>query len=183
VSAAAALFYGLVAGLLGLAIGLPLVRRSRRETALARWARGAYGLLTGGDDFGRLGREEAQGLLEAPWGIEDAAQLRDAVAGLERTESGNEAWDLVRAIVLARLGAAAGYLDEQESWEIVARAAARLQGSYGSWAALGEAYAEGRSAWLRGQGISQPAHHSPVERNIEALRARVWPRVAFRGRS
>lgn len=154
--------------------------KSSGRSPLERWARGAYGLLTGGQDFGELGEQEARGLLESPWGVENAAQLRATIERLEDGDSDELAWDLIRVILLARLGAAAGYLEPATSWEAVRRVGARLQAGYPDWEELGRAYARGRSAWLSGRGIEEPSDHALVDRNMDVLSRRIWPRVEYR---
>jgi hypothetical protein len=161
---------------------VPLLVRARAgaRAPVERWARGAYGLLTGGQDFGELGREEAQGLLESPWGVEDARALHSTIEALEAADSDELAWDLIRVILLARLGAAAGYLDAATSWAVVSRVGARLQTHYPDWDALGRAYARGRGTWLTARGIDEPSNHALVERNMQVLTRQVWARVEYR---
>lgn len=57
------------------------------------------------------------------------------------------AWDLVRAIMLLRSGAAVGYVDEQLAGDTMLLAAERLQQAYGSWQELGQHYELGRWHW------------------------------------
>ena len=175
------LVYALVAGVAVVAVGVPVAFRVQNRSAspVVRWARGAYGLLTGGDDFGELGEDEAQALLESPWGVHDSRALEREINRLEARDSGNEAWDLIRVMLLARLGYSAGYVDESASWQAVTRVALRLQAAYGGWHQLGEAYARGRSEWLSAQGIEERSNHDLVERNIKVLAVRVWPKIEF----
>lgn len=176
------LVYALVAGVAVVAVGVPVAFRVQNRSAspIARWARGAYGLLTGGDDFGELGEDEAQALLESPWGVHDARALEREINRLEAGDTDNEAWDLIRVILLARLGYSAGYVDESASWQTVTRVALRLQASYEGWRPLGEAYARGRSEWLSSRGIDERSNHDLVERNMQVLAVKVWPKIEFR---
>lgn len=60
---------------------------------------------------------------------------------------GVAAWDYGRYVFLCRRGYLLGYLTEDEAWERIMPAARALQGSYGSWAELGDGYLTGRAFW------------------------------------
>jgi hypothetical protein len=59
------------------------------------------------------------------------------------------AFDFCRYVSLCRQGYLCGYLSEEEAWERIMPAAAKLQGTYGSWAEVGENYLIGREFWSR----------------------------------
>ena len=56
-------------------------------------------------------------------------------------------WDYSRYIALCRWGYASGYLDEDEAWSHIIRAARLLQATFVSWKELGENYLVGREFW------------------------------------
>jgi hypothetical protein len=60
------------------------------------------------------------------------------------------AWDFGRVINVARYGFSAGYLPEDEAWEIVLDAARVLQQEYDSWKELSDNYLLGFSYWQDG---------------------------------
>jgi len=68
-------------------------------------------------------------------------------------ESARIGWNYPQAINLARLGYGAGYLQEDEAWNVITPAAERLQKTFSSWQELGAYYV---SAWIKwhwsGQG-------------------------------
>src|SRR4051812_16568100 len=57
-------------------------------------------------------------------------------------------WNYTRAVNLARWGYAASYLQEQQAWEIIMPAAARLQHTFSSWQELGQTYLAARTKWF-----------------------------------
>jgi hypothetical protein len=57
------------------------------------------------------------------------------------------AWDYGRYVALCGWGYVTGYLSENEAWSKIMPAARLLQGSFDSWAALGENYVVGREFW------------------------------------
>lgn len=98
------------------------------------------------------------------WGVETREELQDRLEVLEVTGHraalrgvlGHEplAWDLVRAINLARWGHGAGLLSEEEAWGFVLRAAGGLRRRYRSWAELGGDYVLAHDLWA---GEADPA--------------------------
>ena len=98
------------------------------------------------------------------WGVETREELQDRLEVLETTGHraalrgvlGHEplAWDLVRAINLARWGYGAGLLGEEETWGFVLRAAGGLRRRYRSWAELGGDYVLAHDLWA---GEADPA--------------------------
>ncbi len=57
------------------------------------------------------------------------------------------AWDYSRYIALCGWGYIAGYLTEQEAWNLIMPAAILLQQSFDSWKELGKNYLIGREFW------------------------------------
>lgn len=62
-------------------------------------------------------------------------------------ERGILAWDLGRAICLCRWGYAAGYISEDEAFNLMLPAAMRIQKNYSSWNEFVETYFLGRRFW------------------------------------
>lgn len=169
----------MLAGLGALTLAAALVlalRRLRGEPPLARWARGAYGLLTGGPDPGALSRGEALGRLADVWGLQGRP---DALAALAAAEAEVSGFAGVRLIVLARLAVAAGWLAPDDAWARIARVARRLQSAYPDWPALAADVESGLRTWLESQATLR--HDAPPVADSAARLAReVWPKVAFR---
>ncbi len=57
------------------------------------------------------------------------------------------AWDFNRYVALCGWGYAAGYVTEQEAWELIMPAARVLQQTFDSWEELGENHIVGRRYW------------------------------------
>ena len=148
---------------------------------LKRWARGVYALLSP-QDYGRLPQGGAQMILRRDWGCETPAKLHGLLERRFALETGDPAWDLVRAVILARLGAAAGYMSPPDSWAVVGRARNEILRHYACWAELGEAYADARMRWLRSTGEVEPDEKRPfdeVRYAMKDLAQNLWPHVAF----
>lgn len=64
--------------------------------------------------------------------------------------SGLMAWDTGRLVAVVGWGTWAGYVSEQDAWQILLVAAARVQKVYDSWRAFGEGYELGRQFWSNG---------------------------------
>src|SRR5689334_18258780 len=84
--------------LLGVIIGLITVLRGAkagREVDL--WSLGAYGLWTGGEDCATWEPQRAQNALSNWYGAESPGAFHRVVKGLREGQTGNPAWDKVRA--------------------------------------------------------------------------------------
>jgi hypothetical protein len=146
------------------------------------WGTGAYSIWSGGEDSGTWPRQRAASSLSSWYGAEDSAGLERVVAGLKQGQTGNMAWDLVRAIDLLRIGYAAGYLSEEDCWQKIAKIGIILQQNFPSWEALAQAFEAGMNAWQRQRGITDPNELGRVQRNLGVLRSQIWPKIAY-GRS
>lgn len=147
--------------------------------AVERWAAGAWGLWSGAEDSAAWDGERARQSLQAWYGAGDADALKRVIDGLVAGQTGNAAWDQVRAIDLVRIGVAAGYLSPEECWSVVRQIASSLRGSYGSWEELGAAFEAGMNAWQDSRGITNEGERARVRRNLPHLRSVVWPAVAW----
>lgn len=57
------------------------------------------------------------------------------------------AWDFCRLISVARFGAAAGYVSEEEAWEWILNSSEVLKNQFSSWRTMSENYLVGRQFW------------------------------------
>jgi hypothetical protein len=149
------------------------------EPAVRWWARGAYGLWTGGEDCASWEPSRAQEALSSWYGADDPQGLTATIAALRAGQTGSPAWDQVRAIDLTRIGLAAGYLSVPQADAEVRAIAASLRALYPSWEALAAAFESGMHAWQDSRGITDEAARGRVQHNLPALRARVWPQIPY----
>jgi hypothetical protein len=105
--------------------------------------------------------------------------LTEVVSGLKHGQTGNQAWDLVRAIDLLRIGRAAEFIDDEDCWKEIAKIGIVLQKTYPSWEALAQAFEAGMNAWHQRRGVTDPKELGRVQRNLAALRGQIWPSVAY----
>lgn len=98
-----------------------------------------------------LDEEQARGM--------DQAQRKEFVRKVELVAKHRDrhasilAWDLCRLVAVARFGAGASYLSNNEAWTWILGAAARLQETFSSWSELGANYAMGREFWGGEEGL------------------------------
>ncbi|ARF53012.1 DUF1266 domain-containing protein [Streptomyces gilvosporeus] len=62
------------------------------------------------------------------------------------------AWDFGRYVSVVRSGFGAGYVDEAGAWQLLARAAAPVAQTYGSWRAFADDFVAGRQIWMQNVG-------------------------------
>ncbi|MEQ1502066.1 MAG: DUF1266 domain-containing protein [Myxococcota bacterium] len=147
--------------------------------AVERWAAGAYGLWTGGEDCATWAADRARESLASWYGATDPAALAGTIDALVAGQTGNVAWDQVRALDLLRIGVAAGYLTSDQCWAQVRSIAAALRAAYPSWEALGTGFEAGMHAWQDSRDIVDPSQRGRVQRNLPALRTGVWPAIPY----
>jgi hypothetical protein len=146
-----------------------------------RWAKGVFGIITGGTDYGHVDKRELRLGLRQWWGINNTEQFKDRFRDLdaERPRSKPEAaWCWVRAVTLARMAAGAQFISKDESWRLVIPFLGRIQRSFAGWEELGQGYLAAWEYWLRDREINREDVEN-VEQNIEALREDVWRGLAF----
>lgn len=151
----------------------------RKKANLRQWAKGAYALWTGWEDSGTWSEERAAKSLENWYGATSWGQLSEVVEELKRGQTGNAAWDLIRAIDILRIGFAANYLDDEDCWAQIAEVGTMLQKQYPSWEALAQAFEAGMNAWQRRRGVTDPGELGRVQRNLPRLRSEIWPNVEY----
>lgn len=151
----------------------------RSLAAVDRWIHGAFSIWTGGEDCATWAQPRAQESLKSWYGATNATSLREVIAGLRRGQTGNAAWDKVRALDLLRIGLAAGYFDAEQVRIEGAAIGREIQGSYRAWEELATAFEAGMRAWQQSRNVTDPQETGRVQRNLPKLRADIWPAVAY----
>jgi hypothetical protein len=149
------------------------VQRMRDEDGndpLKRWARGCYAVLYGGASPDRRGAAECrQGLAEG-WNIRSGQEILATIDRLSQVPTGRVAWDLVRVVAVARLGAAAGFISMDQAQAAVGKIQRRLQGQYPGWEEMAADY----DAVVREKGLSEDHLQGRVAAQT------IWQAVPFR---
>lgn len=156
-------------------------RAAQQRARLDAWVRGAFSLWTGGEDSGTWEVARAQSALASWYGVADGSDLSGVIDELRHGQTGNPAWDQVRALDLLRIGIAAKYIDEDDYRSSAAEIGTDLQRMYPSWEALAAAFEQGMNAWQARRNITDPAETGRVQRNLAKLRSEVWPQVRYAG--
>ena len=166
--------------LVGVVVGLARLASARKvEGAQKLWAHGAWSLWTGGEDSGAWSPDRAAQALASWYGATGSGAAWEVIRGLRRGQTGNAAWDKVRALDLLRIATAAGYVDAESCWNESAAIGTELQSHYRGWEELAHAFERGMHAWQTSRGIDDPTELGRVQRNLPKLRAEVWPHVSF----
>jgi hypothetical protein len=164
----------------GVIIGVVRISASRRGGgAVAKWAHGAYSLWTGGEDCATWAPERAQKAFREWYNASSGGQAQNVIDGLRRGQTGNPAWDKVRALDLCRIALAAGYVDADQCRQRSAAIGKELQAAFPSWDALAQAFEAGMQAWQRSRGVTDSAQLGKVQHNLPKLRAEIWPGIAY----
>lgn len=139
-----------------------------RSNRSRRWAQAVMAIYQGdAGDPGYWDAEDAEGVLTNGWSTPDRAEL-DALLGRYERGEVNVAFDKARIVWLARLGAGAGWLTQDESWTHVARARGALQAELGGWRELGDQIRDGVFAWYGGK------EKMPADNREQLERAMAW---------
>jgi hypothetical protein len=150
-----------------------------KKRAIEAWGKAAYSIWTGGEDSGTWTEQRAVESLSNWYGAGSWGQVSEVVDGLKKGQTGNAAWDLVRAIDILRIAFAAKYLDDEDCWKYITELGRTLQKLYPNWEALAQAFEAGMNAWQNRRGVSDPMELGRVQRNLPALRSSIWPRAAY----
>lgn len=157
--------------------------RMRKDAASAahHWVQCVFRIITGEDDYAYMPRSEALAVLARYWSIEHPYDLRQVLDELERDGRAEPAWNLVRFMVLARLGVGAGFLPEATAWRRLLPVARRLQQHYETFDAIAQTYVRERRRWLGLplDGATDDAETRAILGNIVRLETTVWPNVAY----
>jgi hypothetical protein len=156
------------------------MRRDARHP-LRAWAQAAFLIVTGDGDYAYIGAAEARRMLRNWWDVHGPHELRAALKLLAASGRPDNAWDLVRFIVVSRMGVAASYIDNDDAWDGAYPIAVRLQRAYESWTDLGQAYIQARRQWRRFplDGSEDDAEMRKLVENVAALRHGMWTRVDY----
>jgi hypothetical protein len=164
-------------------IVVAVVRSMMGKKAMAAtpaWARAAYALWTGGEDSGTWDAQRAATALQSWYGAGNAQALWNVVHGLRQGQTGNVAWDQVRALDLLRIAVAARYIDEERCWVESGGIGRYLQGKFQSWEDLAQAFEAGMHEWQRQRNVRDPQELNRVQKNLPVLRSQIWPSVPFK---
>jgi|GEM_PF-2203293 len=146
---------------------------------LRRWCQAAMKLITRDCDYGHLPRGEARRMLQRWWHVHGTRELHDTLRELGDSPNPDNAWELLRFMLVARLGAAAAMIDHDDAWTMIAPIAARLQDAYGDWTGMAQAYLTARRQWqeLALDGSEDDDTMRWITDNLQTLRAGVWTEV------
>lgn len=151
------------------------------EDPLRRWCQAAMMLVTRDCDYGHLARGEARRMLQRWWHVHGAKELHGTLRELGNSPNPDNAWELLRFIIVARLGAAAEMIEDDEAWAMIEPIATRLQDAYDDWTAMGQAYVTARRQW---QGLPLDGSEDDdtmrwITDNLQSLRADAWTEIPW----
>jgi hypothetical protein len=143
-----------------------------------RFAQGIMFILSRGHDYGYSPPAAARGPLNGSWDIHDGAAAIKTIKDLANstaTAPAELAFDLVRAVNVARLAAGAEYISQEQSFALVDVACRRLQAGFQSFEQIGELYAQKAAEWCRENGITG----DDTQQNVNWCREFEWPEIPF----
>lgn len=166
--------------LLGVVIGaVTMLGAKNKKKAIPKWAHGAYSIWTGGEDCGTWTQDRAATSLHSWYSVNGPGSFWKVIEGLKSGQTGNPAWDRVRALDLLRIARAATFIDDDQCWTESAKIGRELQSRYRSWEELAQAFEQGMRSWQQGRGVDDPQQTGRVQRNLPALRQQIWPAIAY----
>ncbi|MBX7077927.1 MAG: DUF1266 domain-containing protein [Nannocystaceae bacterium] len=145
------------------------------------WVQNAFLVVTGNCDYGHLPRGEAVRMLSSWWDVHGPNEHRRMLAELAESGRPDNAWDLLRFVLLMRLGVAAGYVDDAGAWAGIRPIARRLQAAYGDWPAMAHAYllARRQARGLAADGTEDDASTQAIRDNIAHLHGGRWAQLPW----
>lgn len=163
--------------------------RSRPDARLAedardpfrRWVQSVFLLVTGDCDYAHLPGGEARRILAHWWDVYGPLEHRRVLLRLAQPQPTDHAWDLVRFILVSRLGVAAGMLPPEVSWAEILPVARRLQAAYPDWRSMAQAYVQARRQWrqLPLDGSADDESMLQILDNLARLDDSRWQEQAF----
>jgi hypothetical protein len=171
-----------VVGVIVLGIVITVVKMAfskKQGGSVDAWAHGAYSLWTGGEDSATWTPKRAQDSFASWYDARSGGTSHLVIDGLRKGQTGNPAWDKVRALDLVRMALAAGYYDKDQVRQREAGIGRELQQTYGSWEDLARAFEGGMQEWQRGRGVTDPNELGRVQKNLPKLRSEIWPKVKY----
>lgn len=164
----------------------PARRASDRARADAsdpfkEWVQSVIAIVTRDCDYAYIDRAEARRILAEWWDVQGPIEFRRTLDELGHAGRPDNAWDLVRFMVVARLGVAAGHWHDDEAWGAIRPIALRLQRAYPGWSAMAQAYVHARRQWRRLalDGSEDDDTMRWITDNVARLRDERWSRLAF----
>ena len=134
--------------LIGVGVAVFTIMMGKKKgRSLDAWARGAYSIFTGGEDSASWAPERAQNAFRDWYGAPSGGMAQNVIEELINGQTGNEAWDKVRALDLVRMALAARYIDQDQSKTYEAR--------------IGQALRRSRDFLAADCRRGQRAHNSP----------------------
>jgi hypothetical protein len=146
------------------------------KVPLRRWTRSAIAIITGGDDYGYFPPEQVIVVLRGTWGVTDPESAESTIAELSQGET---AWELVRALHVARMSVGAEYIDAEKGWELISPVAAKLQERYDSWEAVAEEYYSRRVVWAEETG-EEIQTKEEFQSEIDITKSVYWQDIQFK---
>lgn len=147
----------------------------------------AISIFASSEDPATWGPAEAAELLESGWSVEDTTSVTSLLGRLESraNESPEQvAWHCFRGMHVARLAAAAGYLDDAASWSWALHLASLVRRAHADWSDASVAFLRSHAQWVRGLGLSPADQQSKIDamqNNVQERRAHDWVAVRFGG--
>ncbi len=166
--------------LIGVGIGVAkFVLGKKSAKSLEQWTHAAFSVWTGGEDSGPWPAARAQKSLGSWYGASGPGTFWEVIAELRRGQTGNVAWDRVRALDILRIGFAAQFIDADQCWTEAGKICAELQRQFRSWDELAMTFETGMQTWQRSRGITDPNETGRVQRHLPVLRQRIWPAIRW----
>ncbi len=166
--------------LIGVGVAVFTIMMGKKKgRSVDAWARGAYSIFTGGEDSATWARERAQSAFRDWYDAPSGGAAQNVIEELINGQTGNQAWDKVRALDLVRMALAAGYIDQDQSKAYQARVGQALQRSHQGWEQLAQAFEAGMSAWHQRQNQTNPHETQRVQRHLPILRSQIWPTIPW----
>lgn len=146
-----------------------------------RWVQSVFLIVTGNCDYAHLSRGEALRILTRWWEIHGPVEHGRVLQSLAESGRPDNAWDLVRFVLVARLGVAAGWIDDAPSWQAIQPIARRLQRAYPDWSAMAQGYvlARRQARGLAPDGTEDDGAMDAIRDNIAHLRDGRWRELSF----
>lgn len=139
-------------------------------------------VVTGDCDYAYLARADAVRMLSTWWDVHGPNEHRRTLASLADGSRPDNAWDLLRFILLARLGVAGGFLEDTASWSVIRPMALRLQATYPDWSTMAQAYVMARrqARELPADGTGDDESTRTIRDNVAHLHGGVWREIPWR---
>lgn len=158
-------------------------QKMRRDATdpLCAWVQAAFMIVTRDCDYAYLSEAEARKMLRDWWDVHGPREHQAALANLAKSGRPDNAWDLIRHVLVTRMGVGAGYISAEDSWDAIRPVAVRLQRVYRNWNELGQSYLQARRQWRHFplDGSEDDTEMKRIVENIAELRHGMWTRVEY----